>query len=1139
MRQFLNLTSFFCVALIFALLPLQAEKVDAGKAGSLAQRYVQSKRGLPEGDLVRLKHTATQKLKMNLTASVRDAVQTHAQDTAFYYVFNVSEAAGGGFVIVAGDDAVTPVLGYSDSGSYDENNLPPNFVYWMNYLQDEIRWAITQKLPQNETVRQQWDDYLNGNIIPTAVSPLLRTTWSQGAPYNNLCPIYSGSNRSVTGCVATAIAQIMKYHQHPAKPTGTSPAYTTSTNKISLPALNLSTASNYDWANMINSYTGTATTQQNSAVATLMYHCGHSVKMDYGASSGAYSFNAAIALATYFGYDKGLQMRKRQYYDNTSWDNILKGQIDAGLPVYYAGDGSSGGHAFVCDGYDNSGKFHFNWGWGGSYDGYFVSSTLNPGGYSFNNGQELIINIKPNANGPSTYIVGMTKLSANPVSVSLNQQFTISAEINNVGHNPIPAGTYGAALVNDKDEIVETFSFFDGAELRVGYYYPLNNYSCKLQTATPGKYKLRAAFKPAGGQWATVISSPNSIDFTVAGTTVPVTGVSLNKTSSSVNVGSTEQLTATVAPSNATNKSVTWSSSNTSVATVSSNGLVTGVAAGTSTITVTTVDGAKQATCLITVVRAGLSNNANLSALTVNQSSLSPSFNANTVSYTVNVANSVTSITVSATPADANATVTGTGSHQLIVGNNPINVVVTAQDGNTKKTYTVTVVRAGLSNNANLSALTVNQSSLSPTFNANTVSYTVNVTNSVTSITVSATPADVNATVTGTGSHPLIVGDNQINVVVTAQDGTTKKTYTITVFRPGINNNANLSALSVNQGSLSPAFNANTTDYTVEVANSVTSITVSATPADANATVAGTGNRTLNEGNNTIFVVVTAQDGITQKTYTITVIRPGLSNNANLSALSVNQGTLSPAFNANTVNYTVNVANSVASITVSATPADANATVAGTGNRTLNEGNNTIFVVVTAQDGITQKTYTITVVRPSLSNNAYLGSLTVNFGTLVPSFNPEITDYTVNVNNSVSVITITAEPAEGDAVISGNGQRSLKAGNNIFKIEVTAPSGTITKTYTVVVVREQVTNVEDNQEEPLKVYPNPAQDNITISGLQGNGILTVIDMAGRQLIRHQIVSPQETLSVSHLLQGFYIVEVVEGGNIRTTKILVE
>ena len=776
MRQLMLFTSFFCIALNFALLPLRAEKVDAAKAGIVAQRYVQSTGRLPAGDMVRLKHSVTQKLRMNLTATGKDAVPAQAQDTVFYYVFSVNETAGGGFVIVSGDDAVTPVLGYSDSGRYDENNLSPNFVYWMNYLQDEIRWAISQKLPQSEVVRQQWDYYLKGMIPEAAGVLLISTSWGQGSPYNDLCPIYEGNARSVSGCVATAMAQIMNYHRHPAQGSGQSTAYTTKKNKINMPSVSF--AVHYDWENMLNSYTGASTSQQKEAVATLMYHCGLSVKMDYGKSSGAYPGNAACAMATYFGYDKSIQMRYRQYHDNASWENILREQIDAGLPVLYSGFDPSGGHAFVCDGYRDDGTFHFNWGWNGSEDGYFVTSALNTTYYRFNDGQDIVINIKPDEGGVSTgYAVGMRKFSVSPASVLPGEQFTVSVEIHNAGHLTIPAGDYGAVLVNDQEEVVETFIFDDGTELEVGYYFPLDDYSCELQTDQPGKYKLKGAFKPFGGEWATVLTASNGIDFTVLGATVPVTGVSLNKTSSTIYAGKTEQLTATVSPDNATSKNVTWSSSDTEVATVSSSGLVTGVSEGTSTITVITEDGARNATCLITVVR--------------------------------------------------------------------------------------------------------------------------------------------------------------------------------------------------------------------------------------------------------------------------------LSDNADLIALSVNPGTLSA------------------------------------------------------------------------------------------SFKSSITDYTVNVDNDVDLITITAEPADAEARISGNGQCSVKTGSNTFKIEVTSPNGTITKTYTVVVVRGQVTTVGDNQGEPLKTYPNPAQDEITISGLQGSGILTLFDAAGRQLIRRQIASPQEKISVSHLPKGYYVVEVVEERNIKTKKILIE
>ena len=369
---------------------VQAEKVDAEKAARLAQRYIESKQQTRAD--VRLKYTVTnrrdQQGRMQLMAT--------PQDTVYYYVFNVNEDTAGGFVIVAGDDAVRPVLGYSTYGIYNENNLPPNFTCWMDNLKQEIAYAQTQNLPQSEDIRQEWEHYISGTsgIVRHAkniVGPLLQTKWNQYAPYNNLCPT-NDDKRCVTGCVATAMAQIMNYHRHPVRGRGQSTAYTTQTLKIDIPSVSFEV--DYDWANMLNSYSGNATALQQNAVATLMYHCGVSLFMDYADESGASSGNVPIALTTFFGYDKSIMLTSRSNFDNNYWEDLLREQIDFGLPVYYAGSNSCTGHAFVCDGYDNTGLFHFNWGWGGLYDGYFVTTSLNPG-MDFNRGQEIIINIKP------------------------------------------------------------------------------------------------------------------------------------------------------------------------------------------------------------------------------------------------------------------------------------------------------------------------------------------------------------------------------------------------------------------------------------------------------------------------------------------------------------------------------------------------------------------------------------------------------------------------------------------------------------------------------------------------------------------------------------------------------------------------
>ena len=377
---------------------VQAEKVDLEKAERIAQRYVESRQRLQTKAGVRLKYTATNRREHY--GRIQRTTTPNDQDTVYYYVFD----AGNGFVIVAGDDAVRPILGYSINGNYNENNLPPNFACWMNNLQQEIADTQMQKLPQTEVVRQEWDRYMSGivkNDATSAVGPLLQTKWSQGAPYNNQCPSYGGT-RCVTGCVATTMAQIMKYHQQPARGSGKSEAHTTTTLKIDIPSVDFEV--NYDWENMLDVYTDTADTIQQNAVATLMYHCGVSVKMDYADESGASSALVPKALTTYFGYDKSMMLISRGGYDITGWETLIREQIDMGLPVFYAGSNPCTGHAFVCDGYDNTGLFHFNWGWGGSNDGYFVTTSLNPG-QIFNNGHEIIINIKPD-NKPNLFNVG-------------------------------------------------------------------------------------------------------------------------------------------------------------------------------------------------------------------------------------------------------------------------------------------------------------------------------------------------------------------------------------------------------------------------------------------------------------------------------------------------------------------------------------------------------------------------------------------------------------------------------------------------------------------------------------------------------------------------------------------------------------
>ena len=1007
-----HLISFVCAALILSVFPLQAEKVDADKAERLAQRFVQSKRRVPAEDLVRLNFTATQKHRTSRAASGMDAVQ----DTVFYYVFNISESAGGGFVIVSGDDAVTPVLGYSDNGNYDENNLPPNFAYWMNCLQDEIRRAIAQKLPQSETVRQKWEDYLNGNVSVTAVASLISTAWAQGAPYSDLCPLYNG-RRCVTGCVATAMAQIMNYHRHPTRGRGQSTAYITYPLKINMPSVSFEV--NYDWENMLNSYRGSPTSQQQTAVATLMYHCGLSVKMNYTPDgSGALTSYVPAALINYFGYDNSCSEVKKSNYTTAAWENLIKGQLDAGMPVLYSGEGEEGRHAFICDGYRDDGTFHFNWGWGGNADGWFVTTALNTNQGTFNIIQEMVINIKPAVN-------------------------------------------------------------------------------------------------------------------------VPVTGVSLNITTATVPVGATEELTVTIEPAGATNKNVTWSSSNTNVATVNNIGIVTGVSEGAATITVTTQDGNRKATCSVTVVPA----------FTLSADQFEPN---NTLSQASMLAASFT---------NDMATVKTTGSNfhndtdidyykiELPSGYSyaitaRIHDMYSSEDGNT---YTVDAKFSYLTDGADWSEKYDN------------VMYNDNILlNDGGTVYFLAEPYFANFNRTGTYLLEISVERELIfypdpyepnNVPEQAYllpVAFTDDMAAVTTNGSNFHNDTDIDYYKIE---LPSGYSYTITARLHDSYNSDDGNTYTVDARFTFSTDPGTWSEfyddfmpediLLNDGGTVHFFVEPFFEGDTGD-YLLDISIVRASKNADLVSLDVNPGTLSTPFNAKTITYTVNVAFDVTTVTVSATAVDENATVEGTGSYELYTGSNTITVTVTAQDGVTVNTYTITVIRAAPpSNNANLGSLTVNTGTLTPSFSPNITNYSVIVASGVKDITITGKPEDDDAVVSGNGNHPLNVGNNSLVIEVTAADKKTVKKYTVSVFREKPNSVNDNQGEPLKAYPNPAQDKITISGLQGNGILTVFDETGRQLIIQSIASPQETVSVSKLPQGIYFVVVVEGKNMRTIKIIVE
>ena len=311
----------------------------------------------------------------------------------------------GGFVMVAADDASIPVLGYSHSGTLDAGVYNPAAQKWIENYSREIASLATSRM-DNSATRPLWDNILNKNMEREImdVNPLVTTTWDQGCYYNALCPVEPGAGfgscgRAWTGCVATTMSVLMKYHNFPASGIGY--------HSYMHPTYGLQTAdfgaTTYNYAAMPNNVT-----TANAAVATLMYHAGVSVNMQYGASgSGAYSEDVPFALVNYFNFAPSAELKSKTDYPlMADWYTLLRTELDAARPIYYAGSSTaSGGHAWICDGYRMSdNKFHFNWGWSGSYNGYFAIGSLNPGGNNFNDDNRVIVGVMPGDN-PVSWII--------------------------------------------------------------------------------------------------------------------------------------------------------------------------------------------------------------------------------------------------------------------------------------------------------------------------------------------------------------------------------------------------------------------------------------------------------------------------------------------------------------------------------------------------------------------------------------------------------------------------------------------------------------------------------------------------------------------------------------------------------------
>jgi hypothetical protein len=311
------------------------------------------------------------------------------QSDTLLYVYNFENS---GFVVISGDYSCSPILAYSSEGSF-KNDAAPACKAWLQNYSEQI---AAKKKNKSLAINPEWNALFdlnqeaNNKKTTKSVAPLITTKWDQGQYYNYMCPAYptGPDGKCVTGCVATAMAQIMRYYNYPDQGLG---SHSYSHPYFGNIYANFA-ATTYDWTNM-GVY---ANNLNKAAIGTLIFHCGVSVDMDYSPNeSGAQSENAALALQNFFHYRNTIESVNKHDYSEYDWIALLKENLDEQHPVLYSGSGSGGGHAWVCDGYDNNDRFHMNWGWSGSDNGYFMVSLLVAGGYDFTSYQSAIVNIMP------------------------------------------------------------------------------------------------------------------------------------------------------------------------------------------------------------------------------------------------------------------------------------------------------------------------------------------------------------------------------------------------------------------------------------------------------------------------------------------------------------------------------------------------------------------------------------------------------------------------------------------------------------------------------------------------------------------------------------------------------------------------
>lgn len=444
---------------------------------------------------------------LHLSATVR----TPAGEPALY----IFAGPGADGMVVASAESGTPaVLGYADAGAFDYATANPQLRYWLDTYAREIEALRQAPQPKSPMLSRA------PRAARAAIQPICKTLWDQRAPFNDMCPALTGT-RTVTGCVATAVSQAMKVFQWPEQGSGTV-SYQWEAGRRTLTA-DLS-GSTYAWSDMVDNYSeGSPTSAQDQAVATLMRDVGYAVNMNYNTAtaggSGASEMMIAPALIENFGYDKAMYLAPRDCYELDTWEDMVYGELALGRPVIYVGQGTAGGHCFICDGYRADGYFHMNWGWNGDSDGYYLLSALNPpalgtggGAGGFNSMQSAMMGMqKPVAGSAYHYTMrNYDALTISPTTASLDATYTLSGQFVNTSATAF-TGAIGVKVTDEAGNA--TYINCGQFDTPVKPLYGLTQYNVDGSDlpATPGTYTVAPVFKPDGAEWQEMLSDVTEV----------------------------------------------------------------------------------------------------------------------------------------------------------------------------------------------------------------------------------------------------------------------------------------------------------------------------------------------------------------------------------------------------------------------------------------------------------------------------------------------------------------------------------------------------------------------------------------------------------------------------------------------------